>query len=99
MVSNWLAGRIKGAGETLNFLCGAERGVLSIYSAVFLILFTAKIWGVLDWPWWAIFALLVAAPLIHPLWWAVLLLADLLAAILREPVRVLERWAGRARER
>ena len=99
MLSKWFAGQFESAGETLNFLCGAEQGRLSIYSAAFLVLFAAKIWGVLAWPWWAVFTPLVAAPLIALIWWVALLLVELCVSIVRAPLDALARWAARVLDR
>ena len=86
---HWFRAAHTEALESLKFLSGAEPGTVSIYSVAFLILFAAKVWGVLAWPWWAVFVPLIASGPIHLVWWLAQLLVELCTGIIRRPLNAL----------
>ena len=96
-LTQMIAEGVRASANTLRALSGSD--VVPIYSITFLILFAAQVWGVIDWPWWAVFAPLIAAPLIQVLWWAALMLAELVTRILQLPLVALLRWANKDRRR
>ncbi len=98
----WLADRfadaVHEAGDQVLGLSGANLSA-PIYSLAFLILFAAKAFGVLAWPWWTIFVPLVAAPLIQLLWRVAMLPVLFVGRILSAPLRRLLDWAIKRRTR
>ncbi len=96
-VLHWLldafAEAVDEAGECVRGLSGTELNA-PIFSFVFLILFTAKIFGVLTWPWWAVFVPLIAAPLALPVWWVAILPALFIVHVLWLPLSRLMDWSS-----
>ena len=88
-LTQMIAEGVRASANTLRALSGSD--LVPIYSITFLILFAAQVWGVIDWPWWAVFAPLIA--------WAALMLAELVTRILRLPLVALLRWANKDRRR
>lgn len=91
-VIDLFADAVDEAALSVSGLSGHELNA-PIYSFVFLILFTAKVFGVLAWPWWAVFVPLVAAPLVTPLWWVALLPSLILMHVVGHLTSRLLRWS------